>query len=621
MADTIDEDHEQTSSTKKNAVKTPSNLCFSLTYGFYVVMGGFVVDVSDMHDKLSRLTLTPTGVLHLAKEGLCEQISDDNIRDKSKADWLGKGLVILQVLWMMLQCISRKAAGYPLSPLEVHTLVHAGCALFVYFLWFKKPLDIKEPTVIEYKGFENRLALMLVRSPKFGWVQYGKIAIPEGFMRVRQDNRVHHRWPDKWSSEASYLVFKHAKHNAKARISGDSTETEKDSVPDCTSAVRPSTYIERRPKSSVQESSQAINQMSGQCLPNSDIEAPLEEQPTLTWRPQDGLDTTCTLTTGDILIATEGGIAGGIGPQGFPLQQIDKPGRSVSQLKALRWKSKRAKSAKQIQLVEDDLRKLLPLYNTWHHHNKSICKLSMSLSAKDVLRWSRAAAVLTKSTPLDKYLPDYDHYHYISTDEALHESDRNYLTFRSPNLTFEAWYSIFESGSHDSRDWVGLAASLFYCALFLLGILYGAVHLTLWNYEFATPTEMLLWRISSTTLLAVPALLFATSIALVPTMAVWKSRAEKKRSGSRPSGSTSLEERRLNDFLASVCYWPQFILGGVFFLIRAFLVVTLVIAVIAGALLFVLARVFIVVESFISLRHVPLGVYIYVEWTKYIPHF
>ena len=64
-------------------------------------MGGFVVDGSDLHEKLSRLILTTTGVLHLAKEGLCEQI-DDDIRDKSKADWLGKGLVILQVLWMML---------------------------------------------------------------------------------------------------------------------------------------------------------------------------------------------------------------------------------------------------------------------------------------------------------------------------------------------------------------------------------------------------------------------------------------------------------------------------------------------------------------------------------------
>lgn len=545
------------------------------------------------------------------------------IRDKSKTDWLGKGLVILQVLWMMLQCISRKAAGYPLSPLEVHTLVHAGCALLVYCLWFKKPLDIKEPTVIKYEEFENLLALMLVRSPEFGWVQYGNITIPEGFMRARQDPRVHHRWPDKHSSEASYLVFKNTKPNAKAEVLGDFTETEKDKVSDCTSAVHSSTHIERRPKSSKQESSQVINQMSGQPQPNFDLEAPLEEQSTLTWRPPDGIDTICTLTTGDILVATEGGIAGGIGPQGFPLKQINKPGRSVSRLKALRWKSKRAKPAKPIQLVEDDLRKILPLHNTWHHHNKSICKLSMSLSAKDVLRWSRAAAMLTKSTPLVEALPGHDWYHCINADAALYKNDRNYLTFRSPNLSSEAWYSLFESGSPDSETWAGLAAALLYCVLFLLCILYGAVHLTLWNYEFATPMEMLLWRISGITILAVPSLLFATFIALVLAYAVrecWKQRSKKKRSDSHTRSSTSLGKKRLNTFLASVCDWSQMILGGLFFYICAFLVIILVIAIIAGALLFAFARVFIVVESFISLRHVPLGVYVYVGWAKYIPH-
>ena len=304
-----------------------------------------MVDVSDMHDKLSRLTLTPTGILQLAKAGLFEHKSDNDIRDKSKTDWLGKGLFILQVLWMMLQCISRKAAGYPLSPLEVHTLVHAGCALLVYCMWFKKPLDIKEPTVIKYERFENLLALMLVRSPKFGWFQYGNIAIPEGFMRARQDNRIHRRWPDQSSSEASYLVFKYTKPSATARTSGDSTAPQKDSVSDCTSAVHSSTWIERRTKSSVNELSQAFNQMGGQSPPNPDVEAPLEEQSTLTWRPPDGFDTTCTLTTGDILVAMDGDIAGGIGPQGFPLQQINKPGKSVSRLKASWWNGKRAKSA------------------------------------------------------------------------------------------------------------------------------------------------------------------------------------------------------------------------------------------------------------------------------------
>lgn len=37
--------------------------------------------------------------------------------------------------------------------------------------------------------------------------------------------------------------------------------------------------------------------------------------------------------------------------------------------------------------------------------------------------------------------------------------------------------------------------------------------------------------------------------------------------------------------------------------------------------LYIFSRVFIIVESFISLRHVPVGVYTNVGWSKYIPHF
>ena len=37
-------------------------------------------------------------------------------------------------------------------------------------------------------------------------------------------------------------------------------------------------------------------------------------------------------------------------------------------------------------------------------------------------------------------------------------------------------------------------------------------------------------------------------------------------------------------------------------------------------LLYVSARVFITVESFISIRKLPLGVYVTVNWANYFPH-
>ena len=625
MADTKIEDNGQASSkTTNSAGKTPDS-SFSLIYGFYVVMGGFVVDVSDMHDKLSRVTLTPTGVLHLAEQGLYEHISDDNIRDKSKSDWLGKGLVILQVLWMILQCISRRAAHYPLSPLEVHTLVHAGCALLVYCLWFKKPLDIKEPTVINCKGFENQLALMLVQSPQFGWVQYGNIPIPKNYMEARQDPRTYHRWPDKSSSEGSYLLYKQVKKPANAVDFADSIETQTDTISVGGNAVyslKP--IIERRPKRSIQTLSQPLGPVFDPSQQVSDVEAPPEEQSSLAWRPSHGLDTTCTLITGDVLVATEDGISGGIGPNGFPLQQIDKPERSISRYIAFWWRSKKANPVKQLQLVDDDLRKKLPLFHIWHKKDKLICKLSILLSAKDALRWSRAAAMLTKKTSLNEAWHDDEYHGQISHDDSLSENSQNYLSFRSPNLTSEGYYSLFESGSDDSQSWASLAATLLYLVLFVLSILYGAIHLTLWDYEFATPTEKLLWRISSITLLAAPSLAI---LALITFMAIGgireyrKSRSKRPQSSTHSSTSPSPGVKRLNGWLKSLLDLLAVIIGGVSILGLILLVVILVVVVVAGALLFVLARVFIIVESFISLRHLPVGVYVHVGWAKYVPHF
>lgn len=131
-------------------------------------MGGFIVDVSHLHNTLSRLTISPKGLYFLAKHGHFVKISDDAVRDKSKADTLAKLLVCLQVSWMLVQTVSRKIIGYPITLLEVHTLVHVACALAMYGLWFKKPLDIRDPAWVDTSEFEDLLALMLVRNYGFG---------------------------------------------------------------------------------------------------------------------------------------------------------------------------------------------------------------------------------------------------------------------------------------------------------------------------------------------------------------------------------------------------------------------------------------------------------------------
>jgi hypothetical protein len=108
-----------------------------MLYGHYAAMGGFVADVSPMHNSLTRVTLLPSAISELAKHGHFLEIDVRTIKDKSKADTLAKALVCVQVIWMIIQCIGRKVAGLPISLLEMHVLVHVACALCMYTMWMQ----------------------------------------------------------------------------------------------------------------------------------------------------------------------------------------------------------------------------------------------------------------------------------------------------------------------------------------------------------------------------------------------------------------------------------------------------------------------------------------------------
>ena len=141
---------------------------YGMLYGHYAVMGGFVVDVSHIHNSLSRLTISPKGIAFLAKYGHFLKISDYTIHDKSKQDLLAKLLVLVQVSWILTQTIARRVLDYPITLLELHTLIHVAIAIGMYGLWFRKPMDVRDPTWVDTSAFQDLIALMLVRNFRFG---------------------------------------------------------------------------------------------------------------------------------------------------------------------------------------------------------------------------------------------------------------------------------------------------------------------------------------------------------------------------------------------------------------------------------------------------------------------
>lgn len=136
-------------------------------------MGGFAfdLDVSDLDERKNPglLVLTPRGVKLLAECGYLPNISEEEILDKSKTDCLGRLISLLQAIWMLAQILGRVGASLPVTLLEVNTLAHVLCALIMFFLWWKKPKQINEPTLLRGRWVREIGAYMFMSSQVSGW--------------------------------------------------------------------------------------------------------------------------------------------------------------------------------------------------------------------------------------------------------------------------------------------------------------------------------------------------------------------------------------------------------------------------------------------------------------------
>lgn len=125
-------------------------------------MGGFAVDVSDHSppgDRFLPIGSDERWILSLKglKEWLGKQdgrgelpnMSEEDIKSKSRANGFAKGLVCVQAGWFCLQCVTRLAQRMPISLLELNTLGHAVCAMLIYWLWWDKPFDVELPTTLQ----------------------------------------------------------------------------------------------------------------------------------------------------------------------------------------------------------------------------------------------------------------------------------------------------------------------------------------------------------------------------------------------------------------------------------------------------------------------------------------
>ncbi|KAL9636829.1 MAG: hypothetical protein Q9164_002577 [Protoblastenia rupestris] len=121
---------------------------------------------------------------------------------------------------------------------------------------------------------------------------------------------------------------------------------------------------------------------------------------------------------------------------------------------------------------------------------------------------------------------------------------------------------------------------------------YFGIHLAGWNFVFPSRTEQMLWRISSLVLLGL-SIFYLSAVAFGTVMASRLARwLFKNNEATTILGIASLMPR----WLAVTIHSPIFVIYGI-------------------------ARGYIIVEGFVSLRILPVTVFSSVKWSNFVPHF
>lgn len=195
------------------------------------------------------------------------------------------------------------------------------------------------------------------------------------------------------------------------------------------------------------------------------------------------------------------------------------------------------------------------------------------LSAKDVQRWNFLARYLRQcglSKSVNGLVRQEKHITTIKFDHCVKISDLLSSHMNSFHFGRQSQLSHQMNFSYDVSYLIDIpSATDFELIIFLfvfLSLAYGGIHLAAWNFQFPSVTEQLVWKIACIIIMTTT----ATAMLSIPYF---------------ESNSLTFER------------W----------------MITLLV-------LSILARTYLVVESFISLRHVPIGVFAALPWVQNIPH-
>jgi hypothetical protein len=141
-------------------------------------MGGFVSSTGYPVVTKKQLADPDLGAEFLA--GI-KNVDAEDIMDKSKGDALSKGLAMVQGLWFTTQCLARVHQHLAVTELEVATLAFAVVNIFIWLLWWDKPLDVQRQIVVGPPKQSDAQPITTVRAPREQRLLSAIIGIADGY--------------------------------------------------------------------------------------------------------------------------------------------------------------------------------------------------------------------------------------------------------------------------------------------------------------------------------------------------------------------------------------------------------------------------------------------------------
>ncbi|KAF8331730.1 uncharacterized protein EI90DRAFT_3057108 [Cantharellus anzutake] len=124
---------------------------WTLTHSYFVVMNGFFDPSEGSVVGPNDLQQYP-GIIENTGDTRKVAITQKEILDRSKGDAFSKIITVLQLLWFITQYAERWANHLHRSQLETMALAYVALYIFVYVLWWEKPVNVQFPIHVMHKS-------------------------------------------------------------------------------------------------------------------------------------------------------------------------------------------------------------------------------------------------------------------------------------------------------------------------------------------------------------------------------------------------------------------------------------------------------------------------------------